>query len=60
MSRLVLSENLVALEALLEPLGRRIRAESGEEALRLLLAEGFARSCSTSRCPGWTASRPPS
>jgi anti-anti-sigma factor len=35
--------NLVALEALLEPLGRRIRlAESGEEALRILLAERFA------------------
>jgi anti-anti-sigma factor len=35
--------NLVALEALLEPLGRRIHlAGSGEEALRILLSERFA------------------
>ncbi len=35
--------NLVALEALLEPLGRRIvLAQSGEEALRILLSERFA------------------
>ena len=35
--------NLVALEALLEPLGRPIElAQSGEEALRLLLSERFA------------------
>ncbi len=35
--------NLVAMEALLAPLGRRIvLAESGEEALRILLAERFA------------------
>src|ERR1035437_8234899 len=36
-------ENLVALEAILEPLGRPlVRAYSGEEALRYLLAEEFA------------------
>jgi anti-anti-sigma factor len=35
--------NLVALEALLEPLGRRIvLAQSGDEALRVLLSERFA------------------
>lgn len=35
--------NLIALEALLRPLGRRIvAAESGEDALRHLLAEDFA------------------
>ncbi len=35
--------NLVAMEALLTPLGRRVvLAESGEEALRLLLGERFA------------------
>ena len=35
--------NLVAMEALLAPLGRRVvLAESGEEALRILLAERFA------------------
>lgn len=35
--------NLVAMEALLAPLGRRVvLAESGEEALRLLLGERFA------------------
>ena len=36
-------ENLVALEAILEPLGQRLhRAMSGEEALRHILAEDFA------------------
>ncbi|MGZ6697229.1 MAG: SpoIIE family protein phosphatase [Solirubrobacteraceae bacterium] len=36
-------ENLLALEAVLEPLGVRLRtATSGEEALRALLAEDFA------------------
>jgi anti-anti-sigma factor len=35
--------NLVAMEALLAPLGRRVvLAESGEEALRILLGERFA------------------
>ena len=37
------ARNLVAMEALLAPLGRRVvLAESGEEALRILLAERFA------------------
>ena len=37
------AENLQALEAVLEPLGRRVvTAESGHEALRILLAEQFA------------------
>ena len=37
------AENLLALEAVLEPLGHpMVRAESGEEALRRLLAEDFA------------------
>ena len=36
-------ENLIALEAVLEPLGQRlVRARSGEEALRKLLAEEYA------------------
>jgi PAS domain S-box-containing protein len=36
-------ENLVALEAILEPLGHRlVRANSGEEALRHILREEFA------------------
>lgn len=36
-------ENLLALEAILEPLGQRIvRANSGEEALRKLLQHDFA------------------
>ncbi|HSK21252.1 MAG TPA: ATP-binding protein [Longimicrobiales bacterium] len=36
-------ENLVALEAILEPLGHRlVRAHSGEEALRHVLREDFA------------------
>ena len=36
-------ENLLALEAILEPLGQRlVRANSGEEALRRLLAQDFA------------------
>ena len=37
------SENLLALEAILEPLGHRlVRATSGEDALRALLAHEFA------------------
>ncbi|HZF69189.1 MAG TPA: hybrid sensor histidine kinase/response regulator [Gemmatirosa sp.] len=37
------AENLLALEAILEPLGQRlVRAQSGEEALRRLLAQDFA------------------
>ena len=37
------SENLLALEAILEPLGHRlVSALSGEEALRHLLQEEFA------------------
>ena len=36
-------ENLLALEAILEPLGQRlVRAHSGEEALRMLLTHDFA------------------
>jgi PAS domain S-box-containing protein len=36
-------ENLVALEAILEPLGQRlVKARSGEEALRAILREEFA------------------
>ncbi|HEX4681242.1 MAG TPA: ATP-binding protein [Gemmatimonadaceae bacterium] len=37
------AENLLALEAILEPLGQRlVRASSGEDALRCLLAREFA------------------
>jgi CheY-like chemotaxis protein len=37
------AENLLALEAILEPLGQRlVRAQSGEEALRKLLTHDFA------------------
>jgi PAS domain S-box-containing protein len=37
------SENLLALEAILEPLGERlVRAHSGDEALKCLLTEEFA------------------
>jgi PAS domain S-box-containing protein len=37
------AENLLALEAILEPLGQRlVRAHSGEEALRMLLTHDFA------------------
>ncbi len=36
-------ENLLALEAILEPLGQRlVRAQSGEDALRRLLEREFA------------------
>ena len=36
-------ENLIALEAILEPLGQHlVRARSGEEALRALLHQDFA------------------
>src|SRR5438309_7393352 len=37
------TENLLALEAILEPLGQRlVRAQSGEDALRCLLEKEFA------------------
>ncbi|HEY9227203.1 MAG TPA: response regulator, partial [Gemmatimonadaceae bacterium] len=37
------AENLLALEAILEPLGQRlVRAQSGEDALRRLLDREFA------------------
>ena len=37
------AENLLALEAILEPLGQRlVRAQSGEDALRCLLEREFA------------------
>ena len=37
------AENLLALEAILEPLGERtVRAHSGDEALKCLLTEDFA------------------
>jgi len=37
------NENLLALEAILEPLGQRlVMAHSGEEALRMLLTHDFA------------------
>jgi serine phosphatase RsbU (regulator of sigma subunit)/CheY-like chemotaxis protein/anti-sigma regulatory factor (Ser/Thr protein kinase) len=46
-------ENLLALEAVLEPLGQRlVRATSGEEALRLLLREEFAVILLDVRMPG--------
>ena len=54
-------ENLLALEAILEPLGYElVTAGSAAEALRILLAGTTSRSsCSTSRCRAWTGSRPP-
>ena len=46
-------DNLVALEAVLEPLGRElVRASSGEEALRHLLHEEFAVILLDVRMPG--------
>ena len=37
------AENLLALDAILEPLGERlVRAHSGDEALKCLLTEEFA------------------
>jgi CheY-like chemotaxis protein len=37
------AENLLALEAILEPMGQRlVRASSGEDALRCLLERDFA------------------
>ena len=46
-------ENLLALEALLEPLGQElVRAESGEEALRHLLQEEFAAILLDVQMPG--------
>jgi len=53
------ARGLLALEAVLEPLGQKlITARSGEEALRQLLAHDFALICSTSECRNWTGSRP--
>jgi signal transduction histidine kinase len=46
-------KNLLALEALLEPLGQNLqRARSGEQALRLLLKENFAVILLDVRMPG--------
>ena len=46
-------ENLLALEAVLAPLGARItRAESGEEALRCVLADDFAAILLDVQMPG--------
>jgi signal transduction histidine kinase len=46
-------ENLVALEAVLEPLGERLwRAQSGEEALRHVLKEDFALILMDAQMPG--------
>ncbi len=46
-------ENLLALEALLEPLGQElVRAESGEEALRHLLQDEFAAILLDVQMPG--------
>ena len=55
-------EKLLALEAVLEDLGQNIvRAYSGREALRLpARTTSSPSSSSTSTCPAWTASRPPS
>jgi signal transduction histidine kinase len=48
-----LEENLVALEAALEPLGHRmVRAQSGEEALRHLLKDEFAAVVLDVQMPG--------
>ena len=47
------AENLLALEAILEPLGERmIRASSGDEALRQLLARDFAAILLDVQMPG--------
>ena len=46
-------ENLLALEAILEPLGQRlVRAHSGDEALRLLLSHDFAMILLDVQMPG--------
>lgn len=46
-------ENLLALEAILEPLGQRlVRAHSGDEALRLLLTHDFAMILLDVQMPG--------
>ena len=46
-------ENLLALEAILEPLGQRlVRALSGDEALRLLLSHDFAMILLDVQMPG--------
>ncbi len=45
--------NLLALEALLAPLGHRlVKAQSGEEALKHILKRTSRSSCSTCRCRG--------
>jgi CheY-like chemotaxis protein len=47
------TENLLALEAILEPLGERlVRAASGEEALRAMLHEEFAAILLDVQMPG--------
>ena len=52
--------NLVALEAMLDPLGQNVvQARSGREALKWLLTHDFAVILLDVPCPGWTASRPP-
>ncbi|MDQ3698695.1 MAG: ATP-binding protein [Gemmatimonadota bacterium] len=49
------AENLIALEAILEPLGQRLdRAMSGEEALRRLLAKDYALIVLDVQMPGMT------
>ena len=54
-------ENLLALEALLQPLGYHlIKARSGQEALRCVLQYDFAVICSMCRCPISMGLRPPS
>lgn len=46
-------ENLLALEAILEPLGQKlVRAHSGDEALRLLLSHDFAMILLDVQMPG--------
>jgi two-component system, sensor histidine kinase len=45
-------ENLLALEAVLEGRGYTlVKAESGRQALKLLLEQHFRWCCSTCRCP---------
>ena len=53
------SENLLALEVILDPLGQRlVRAQSGQAALQLARAEQFAVVLMDVRMPGSTGSRP--
>ena len=54
-------ENLLALEAILEPLGPElVRAGRARKRYATSSRTSSRRSCSTSRCRGSTASRPPS